>query len=74
MSLPEKQLTGNGSSYLGGVPVFACQQRSSQLGAVGEFSLAGLDLGADPLVVLLQQLHRGHVAAKVKEGVSISSL
>lgn len=46
------------SSYLSRVPVFAHQQRSPQLGAVGELSLAGLNLGADPLVVLLQQLHR----------------
>lgn len=64
-SLPEKQLKANErggrSSYLSRVPVFARQQRSAQLGAVGEFGLAGLDLGADPLVVLLQQLHRRDV-------------
>lgn len=64
-SLPEKQLkaneSGGRSSYLSRVPVFARQQRSAQLGAVGEIGLAGLDLGADPLVVLLQQLHRGDV-------------
>lgn len=50
------------TSDLSRVPVFARQQRSAQLAAVAELGLAGLDLGADPLVVLLQQLHRGDVA------------
>lgn len=64
------------SSDLSRVPVFARQQRSAQLGAVGEFGLAGLDLGADPLVVLLQQLHRGDVPGsrrKRPDGVIRSS-
>lgn len=53
--------------------MFARQQRSAQLRAVGEFGLAGLDLGADPLVVLLQQLHRGDIPEKSPAGVVRSS-
>lgn len=44
--------------YLSRVPVLARQQGPAQVCAVSEFGSPGLDLGADPLVVLLQELHR----------------
>lgn len=43
--------------YFSRVPVLARQQGFAQIGAVGEFGAPGLDLRADPLVVLLQKLH-----------------
>lgn len=43
--------------YFGRVSVLARQQGFAKIGTVGEFGSSGLDLRADPLVVLLQKLH-----------------
>lgn len=57
-------------SYLSRVSVLARQQGFAQVHAVGEFGSPSLDLGADPLVVLLQELHRRHVPDEDEESLT----
>lgn len=60
--MDEKKSSGFAlKAHLSRVPVLTCQQGFAEVYAVCKFSPAGLDLGADPLVVLLQELHRGDV-------------
>lgn len=53
----EKELSLLLRPYLSRVSVLACQQGLAEVHAVSEFRSPGLNLWADPLVVLLQELH-----------------
>lgn len=53
----EKKLSLLLRPYLSRVSVLACQQGLAEVYAVGEFGSPGLNLWADPLMVLLQELH-----------------
>ncbi len=63
----EKELSLLLRPYLSRVSVFACQQGLAEVYAVAEFRSPGLNLRADPLVVLLQELH-GWDIPDVEEG------
>lgn len=54
----EKTLSMLLRPYLSRVSVLSCQQGFAEIYAVSEFRSSGLDLWTDPLVVLLEELHR----------------